>query len=269
MDRRDVLKGAAAAAAGFLLPLGAADAADAAGEAPRARLGVRPAGERGRKHYGWLDARYTFSFASYRDPRWMGFRSLRVINEDRIQPGKGFPTHPHQDMEILTYILSGALEHKDTLGNGGIIRPGAIQQMSAGRGIRHSEFNPVAGGARPPAADLDPAGHARRRAEVRRGADSRAARGRAPSTSSRRRAAATAPSRIHQDANVHAGILGHGTKLTWRNPAGRHVWIQVAGGRLKVNDRELGPGDGAWTSDAGDLAFESLDKAEVLLFDLA
>ena len=265
MDRRDVLKGAAAAAAGFLLPLGSADAAP---EATRARLGVRPGGERGRKDYGWLDARYTFSFASYSDPRWMGFRSLRVINEDRIQPGKGFPTHPHQDMEILTYILSGALEHKDTLGNGGVIRPGAIQQMSAGRGIRHSEFNP----SRAEPVHLlqiwiqpDTRGVEPKYAEARIPSGARADTFHLLASKDGRDDSI----RIHQDANVHAGILGHRTKLTWRNPAGRHVWIQLAGGRLKVNDRELGPGDGAWTSDAGDLAFESLDKAEVLLFDLA
>lgn len=264
MDRRDVLKGAAAAAAGFLLSPESARA-----EADRApRLGVRPSGERGRGRYGWLDARYTFSFASYRDARWTGFRSLRVINEDRIQPGKGFPTHPHQDMEILTYILSGALEHKDTLGNGGIIRAGEIQQMSAGRGIRHSEFNPS------PTAPvhllqiwIEP---------NRRGVKPKYAEAKIPNgaRAGTLHLLASPDGRdgsipIHQDANVHAGILSHGAKVSWRNPQGRHVWIQVAGGRIRVNDRELGPGDGAWTSDAGDLRFVGLQKAEVLLFDLA
>jgi len=264
MDRRDVLKGAAAAAAGFLLPAGEVRAEDT----PVPRLGVRPSSERGRKHYGWLDARYTFSFASYRDPRWMGFRTLRVINEDRIQAGKGFPTHPHKDMEILTYILSGSLEHKDTLGNGGIIRPGDIQQMSAGRGIRHSEFNP----SRTELVHLlqiwiqpDERGVKPKYADAKIPSGARAGTFHLLASKNGRDDSI----RIHQDANVHAGILGHGAKVRWRSPRGRHVWIQVAGGRLKVNDRELGPGDGAWTSDTGDLTFVGLDKAEVLLFDLA
>jgi len=268
MNRRDLLRGAAAAAAaGFLLPVDDA----AASEAQAPRLGVRPSAERGRGSYGWLDARYTFSFASYVDPRWMGFRALRVINEDRIQAGRGFPLHPHQDMEILTYLLSGALKHEDTLGNGGVIRPGEIQQMSAGRGIRHSEVNPSPQETthllqiwiQPDVRGVAP-----------RYAQRRLPRGELSGTlrliASRDGRDDSVP--IHQDANVHAGLLPRGSRLAWRNPAGRHVWIQVARGRLTVNGRDLAAGDGAWTSEPGDLVFEvseAPEGAEVLLFDLS
>ena len=157
---------------------------------------------------------------------------------------------------------------EDTLGNGGIIKPGAIQQMSAGRGIRHSEFNPSRSAPvhllqiwiQPDARGVEP-----KYAEAQIPSGARAGTFHLIASKDGRNDSIP----IHQDANVHAGILRRGTKLAWRNPAGRHVWIQMAAGRLKVNDRELGPGDGAWTSDAGDLTFESLDKAEVLLFDLA
>ncbi len=266
MDRRDVLKSAAAAAAGFLLPTGAlAETAPA----PQVKLNVRPSGARGHANLGWLDTRYTFSFSNYHDRRWMGFRSLRVINEDWIKPGRGFGTHPHDNMEIITYVLEGSLQHKDSLGGGGVIVPGEIQQMSAGTGIRHSEFNPSDeksvhllqiwlkpdrrgvtpkyGQKKFPAAELD--------GTLRLVASKAGAKGSIP---------------IHQDANLYAGKLDPTKPLTWRNPKGRHVWLQVARGKLHAGGRDLVAGDGAWTSEAGDIRLAAKDgRAEILLFDLA
>lgn len=265
MDRRDVLKGAAAAAAaGFLLPLAELDAQ----ETPRVKLGVRRSAERGKANYGWLDTRYTFSFAGYRDPRWMGFRSLRVINEDWIDAKGGFPTHPHDNMEIITYVLEGALEHKDTLGNGGVIKPGEVQQMSAGRGIRHSEFNPskrekvhllqiwIVPDTRgvKPSYDQKDFSEKSRTNTLKLVASKTGAEG---SIS------------IHQDVNLRAGILDPGNAVAWRNPKGRHLWIQVARGSVDANGQLLKAGDGAWTSEAGDLVLRAKEKAELLLFDMA
>jgi redox-sensitive bicupin YhaK (pirin superfamily) len=265
MDRRDVLKGAAAAAAaGFLLP--SVSMAEPAGTS--APLGVRRSHERGHANHGWLDSRFTFSFAGYHDPRWMGFRALRVINEDFIEAGAGFPLHPHQDMEIVTYVLEGALEHKDTLGNGSVIRPGEVQQMSAGRGIQHSEFNPSREG-RTHLLQIwilpDRRGVAPRYAQEVHSVQSR--------TNTLKLVASKAGGPgvipIHQDTNLRAGILEPGTALAWRNPEGRHVWIQVARGSLDVNGQTLAQGDAAWTSRAGDLTLSPRTRAEILLFDLA
>ena len=266
MDRRDVLKTAAAAAAGFLLPA-AAQGEPAA--APQAKLHVRPANARGHANLGWLDTRYTFSFSNYYDRQWMGFRSLRVINEDWIQPGRGFGMHPHDNMEILTYVLEGSLEHKDSLGGGGVIVPGEIQQMSAGKGIRHSEFNP---------SDEKPV-HLLQiwLLPDQRGVDPKYGQKRFPAeelegtlrlVASKTGAKGSIP--IHQDASLHAGRLDPAKPITWRNPKGRHVWLQVARGKLRAGERDLVAGDGAWTSEAGDIRLHAKEeKAEVLLFDLA
>jgi redox-sensitive bicupin YhaK (pirin superfamily) len=266
MDRREVIVGAAAAAtAGFLLPLGEA----AAEGAPRARLGVRRSNERGRFDHGWLDTYHTFSFASYHDPRWMGFRSLRVINEDVVQPGQGFGMHPHKDMEIITYVLRGALEHKDSLGNGGVIVPGEVQRMSAGTGIHHSEFNP----SREQPVHLLQIWLLPDRRGVKPGYGQKTfgiadRPGTLTLVASKGGRQGSIP--IHQDANVHAGVLKAGEPLTWQSPAGRHVWLQVARGSLAANGTALRQGDGAWTSEAGAIELRAgPDAAEIVLFDLS
>jgi redox-sensitive bicupin YhaK (pirin superfamily) len=247
-----------------MLPFSEARAAD--DTAPR--VGVRRSGDRGHVDHGWLDARHTFSFASYQDPKWMGFRSLRVINEDRIAAGKGFPTHPHRDMEIITYILSGSLEHKDSMGNGSIIVPGEVQQMSAGRGIQHSEFNPSS---RDPVHLLQIWIQPDRRGVTPRygqKAFSVADRtGTLKLVASKAGGDGSIP--IHQDANLRAGILEADKPLAWRNPRGRHVWLQVARGRLTIGGQTVGAGDAVWTSDPGDLILTPKERSEVLLFDLA
>lgn len=229
---------------------------------------IRPAGERGRARIGWLDARYSFSFSRYQDPDHMGFRSLRVLNEDRIAAGGGFPMHPHRDMEILTYVLEGALEHRDTLGNGGIIRPGEVQYMCAGTGIRHSEFNPSA----EESTHLlqiwlfpDRAGH-------QPGYDQRtfpAAEGAGllrPVASPDGRDGSIS---IHQDAVVYQSLLRAGETLTYENPAGRYVWLQVARGRLEIHATAVEAGDGVAVSEEGKLVIKAHTEAELLLFDLA
>jgi redox-sensitive bicupin YhaK (pirin superfamily) len=264
ISRRDLLKGAAAAAGGAVIGKGEAAAAP---KAPP-RLVVRRAAERGHANHGWLDTWHSFSFASYHDPRHEGFRALRVINEDWIAPGTGFPTHPHRDMEIVTYVLEGALEHKDSTGNGGVIRPGEVQRMSAGRGIRHSEFNASkrervhllqiwilpehAGG--PPSYDQRVYSEADRRDRLRLVASRD---GRDGSIS------------IRRDANVHAAILSPGRRVAHENRPGRHVWLQVARGALTVGGTPLSAGDGASTSDPGTLDLVAGPAGtEVLLFDL-
>jgi redox-sensitive bicupin YhaK (pirin superfamily) len=228
---------------------------------------VRRAGERGHADHGWLDTWHTFSFASYQDPRHMGFRSLRVINDDRVAAGKGFAMHPHQDMEIVTYVLEGALQHKDTLGNGGVIVPGEVQRMSAGTGIRHSEYNPSGKDPvhflqiwlLPSRTGVRPSYGQKTFPEKERQKGLRLVAspdGRDGSIS------------IHQDANLYASILAPGRPVTWTNRPGRHTWLQVARGSLTVNGVALHAGDGVSTSDPGDLVLATAKDAEVLLFDL-
>ena len=230
-------------------------------------IAVRPAAERGHADHGWLDTRHTFSFASYHDPRHMGFRSLRVINEDRVQPAQGFGTHAHRDMEILTWVLEGALEHKDSMGNGSVIRPGDLQRMSAGTGVTHSEFNPSR---EAPVHFLQiwllprerglPPGYEQKGfpQEARRGLLRLIAAG------DGREGAVT----IHQDADVWTALLQPGESVRHALALGRYAWLHVARGAVTLNGSTLGAGDGAAVSDEAALEITAAAGAEVLLFDL-
>ncbi len=228
---------------------------------------IRKAETRGPADFGWLKSRHSFSFGQYHDPKHMGFRSLRVINEDRVAPGAGFGTHPHKDMEILSYVLDGALEHKDSLGTGSVIRPGDVQRMTAGTGVTHSEFNASKADPvhflqiwiLPEARDLAPGYEQKSFAEDRDG--------RLALVASRdgREGSVT----IHQDANVFASVLAPGETASLSIAAGRGAWVQVARGSLTVNGERLEPGDGAAIEDVRDLAFATEDGAEFLVFDLA
>ncbi len=228
---------------------------------------MRPAGERGHADHGWLDSRHTFSFAGYHDPQHMGFRALRVINEDRVAPGQGFGTHPHRDMEIISYVLDGALEHRDSLGTGSVIRPGDVQRMSAGTGVRHSEFN--ASQSEPvhflqiwlvpsqpgiaPSYEQKTFSNADKQGRLRPVA---APDGRDGSVM------------LHTDAVLHAGRLDRGEAAALTLAQGRHAWVQVARGAVRVNGRELRAGDGAALSDEPEIRVEGVDSGEVLVFDL-
>lgn len=224
---------------------------------------LRPANDRGHGQHGWLDSWHTFSFADYHDPRHVQFSALRVINEDRVAPGAGFPTHPHRDMEIITYVLEGALEHKDSLGTGSVIRPGEVQRMSAGTGIRHSEFNH---------SPSDPVHFLQIWILPDR-------RGVTPGYEQKRitldgqlRLIASPDGRagsltIHQDAHVYAARLNDG-ETTHALASGRRAWVQVARGTLRLNGTSLQAGDGASIEDEPGLRFAADGSAEVLLFDL-
>jgi quercetin 2,3-dioxygenase len=231
-------------------------------------IAVRPAAARGHADHGWLDTRHTFSFASYHDPRHMGFRSLRVINEDRVKAGEGFGTHAHRDMEILTWVLDGALGHKDSMGNGSVIRPGDLQRMSAGTGVTHSEFNPS------PEAGVHflqiwlvprerglPPGYEQKRfpQEERRG------RLRLIAAGDGRDGAVT----IHQDADVWTALLEPGESVRHALVPGRYAWLHVAQGAVSLNGSTLGAGDGAAVSDEAALEITGSAEAEVMLFDMA
>ena len=230
-------------------------------------IAVRPATERGHADHGWLDTRHTFSFASYHDPRHMGFRSLRVINEDRVKPAEGFGTHAHRDMEILTWVLEGALGHKDSMGNGSVIRPGDLQRMSAGTGVTHSEFNPSR---EAPVHFLQiwllprerglPPGYEQKRfpQEARRG------RLRLIAAGDGREGAVT----IHQDADLWTALLQPGESVRHVLVPGRYAWVHVARGAVSLNGSTLGAGDGAAVSDEATLEITGAARAEVLLFDL-
>jgi redox-sensitive bicupin YhaK (pirin superfamily) len=231
-------------------------------------ISIRRAEERGAAKLGWLDSRHTFSFGEYYDPKHMGFGPLRVINEDRVEPGEGFPTHGHRDMEIISYVLEGALEHKDSIGTGSVIRPGDVQRMSAGSGVRHSEFNPSTDepvhflqiwlmpdrdGIAPSYeqktfSDADKSGRLRLIASSDGGDGS---------------------VRIHQDARLYASLLSKGEEVTHALRPERKGWVQVARGAVTVNGTELRAGDGAAIDGEPSvtIAAES-DDVEVLLFDL-
>ncbi len=272
IDRRSLLKAAAVgAAAASAAPLGEAGPNGAAGPAaPPAlpRLTLRRAQDRGHVDHGWLDTWHTFSFASYRDPAHMGFRALRVINDDRIAAGRGFPMHPHDNMEIVTYVMQGALEHKDSLGNGSVIVPGEVQRMSAGTGIYHSEFNP----SRAEGVHLLQIWMLPNRRGVRPGYAQKTVPLADRQGTLRLLAAPDAPAAaisIHSDTSLYATILREGERVVHLNPARRHVWLHVARGALTVNGQALVGGDAISTSDPGTLTLTGgRGGGEALLFDL-
>ncbi len=227
---------------------------------------LRPSNDRGREDHGWLDTRHTFSFADYHDPAQMGFRSLRVINEDVVRPGAGFPTHGHRDMEILSYVIAGALEHRDSTGTHGVIRRGDVQRMSAGTGVRHSEFNASASEPvhflqiwiLPARAGLAPG-------YEQAAIDDDARRDRwflmaAPDGGA---------VKVHQDARVYASLLGGGKRLRHELGTGRGAWLQVVAGELTLGGRKLQAGDGAAVESETGLEIEAVRDSELLLFDLA
>jgi redox-sensitive bicupin YhaK (pirin superfamily) len=229
---------------------------------------LRKASERGHFDHGWLDTYHTFSFADYYDPEHMGFRSLRVMNEDRVEPGQGFGTHGHRDMEIITCVLSGSLEHLDSLGNGSIIRPGELQRMTAGTGVRHSEVNPSPAEPvhlyqiwlLPERVGLKPGYEQRSFAEAEK-------RGRFCLVASPlgRDGSLT----VHQDAEIYLASLEAGAEVTHTLRPGRHAWLQVLRGGVTLNGQSLSAGDGAAVSEESALVVRAVDSTEVMLFDLA
>jgi quercetin 2,3-dioxygenase len=230
---------------------------------------IRKADERGHFDHGWLDTRHTFSFGDYHDARNMGFRALRVINEDRVQPGQGFGTHGHRDMEIVTYVLEGQLAHRDSMGNGSAIAPGDVQYMSAGTGVRHSEYN---------ASETEPVhfyqiwilpdaeGAAPRYSEKRFDEASKAGKLRLVASGS----GADGAIGLRQDVNLYASVLKSGESLPLTLPAGRHLWVQVLRGALAVNGKNLSAGDGLAASGETEFRFTGgAQGSEFLAFDLA
>ena len=228
---------------------------------------VRRSHERGHAEYGWLDSHHTFSFAGYYDPEHMGFRALRVINDDRVMGGQGFGTHPHRDMEILSYVVEGALEHRDSMGNGSVIRPGEVQRMSAGTGVTHSEYNHSATDAvrflqiwiLPEEKGLAPGYEQKFFGDERRG---------------RLRLVASADGadgsvKIHRDVAMYASLLEDGEQVVHELSEGRHAWLQIVEGNVVVDGVELGEGDGASFSNVERAAIESIGSSELILFDLA
>ena len=232
-------------------------------------ISVRHASERGTANFGWLDSRHTFSFGDYHDPEQMGFGALRVINEDRVSPGQGFGTHGHRDMEIISYVLEGALEHKDSIGTGSVIRPGDVQIMSAGTGIRHSEFNH---------SKTEPV-HFLQIWVVpdRQGIAPRYEQKTFPDADKRGRLRLVGSSDgrdgsvvIHQDAKIFAALLNTGDHVTHALPHERKAWLQVVRGTVAMNGLELHTGDGAAVEDEPALTVTAkLDGTEILVFDLA
>ena len=226
---------------------------------------IRPANERGGGNHGWLDTRHTFSFSDYYDPRHMGFRTLRVINEDRVAPGQGFGTHPHRDMEIVTYILSGALQHKDSMGTGSVIRPGEIQRMSAGTGVTHSEFN---------ASKTEPVHLLQiwllpNKKGIEPSYEQKAIPTNGALTVIASPDGGENAVRIQQDARILAARLKKGTSTTHRLRSLRKAWVQVARGTVMVNGRTLHAGDGASLAEEEMVSLVAPDEAaEALVFDL-
>jgi len=274
MSRRQVLS-----AAGALLP-GAA-LAGVVGRADGTASSINPnhpqevpamkilrSNERGYADHGWLRSFHTFSFANYYNPNQMGFRALRVINDDYVEPSEGFPTHPHKDMEIITYVLDGALEHKDSMGNGSIIRPGEVQRMSAGLGVTHSEFN----ASKTEEVHLlqiwiipDKRGYDPGYEQKAFSTDERRGKLRLVASPDGREGSVT----IHQDAHLYAGLFDEGERARYEVPAGRHAWVHVARGSLELNGTTLEAGDAAAISEPGIVELVGKKGGEVLVFDLA
>jgi redox-sensitive bicupin YhaK (pirin superfamily) len=231
-------------------------------------LALRRADERGTGDHGWLHSKHTFSFAGYYDPRHMGFRSLRVINEDRVEPGHGFGAHPHRDMEIISYVVEGALEHADSMGTGSVIRPGDVQRMSAGTGVVHSEYNhskvqPVHFlqiWIEPKERGQQPSYEQKHFAEQDK-------RGRWKLVASEDGRDASV--RVHQDVNLHAALVDGEEQLSFTPAPGRHFWLHVARGELTVSGQRLRAGDAVSGSTEEPLQLSAGADAEVLLFDLA
>jgi redox-sensitive bicupin YhaK (pirin superfamily) len=229
---------------------------------------IRRAGERGHLNFGWLDTHHSFSFGEYYDPEHMGFASLRVINDDMVEPGQGFGMHGHRDMEIITYVLDGALEHKDSMGNGSVIRPGDVQRMSAGKGVMHSEFNPSATERvhllqiwiEPDTAGVSPSYE-----EKHFAAESK--RGRLCLVASKDGSEGSVS--IHQDAKVYAALLDGPARVEHVIAPGRHVYVHVARGSVTANGERLAGGDALKLSGEPRLTLENGAQVEVLLFDLA
>jgi len=235
--------------------------------AAAAMLEVRRSAERGSFDHGWLKTAHTFSFGDYYDPQWVEFGPLRVINDDRVAAGQGFGKHGHRDMEIITYLLAGELEHQDSMGNGSVIRPGDVQRMSAGTGVTHSESNPSATQAvhflqiwiKPEALRLAPGYEqkhftpADKRGRLRLIASPDGAEGSVV---------------VHQQARIYAGLFDGAERAELQLPPGRRAWVQMARGTLRVNDISLAAGDGAHTAAPARLTLHGGADAEVLVFDL-
>lgn len=230
-------------------------------------LTQRLADSRGHAEHGWLDSHHTFSFADYYDPAHMGFRNLRVINEDRVEPGRGFGTHPHRDMEILSYVLEGGLEHRDSMGTGSVIRPGDVQVMSAGTGVSHSEFN---------ASHTEPVHFLQiwllpERRGLKPGYQQRSFG--AADKDGRLRLVASPDGRddsvtIHTDASIYAGVFAAGQRAEHPLASGRHAWVHVARGTVRVNGHDLKAGDALALSNEPTVTVEGTSSGEVLVFDL-
>ena len=231
-------------------------------------IAIRKAEDRGHANHGWLDSHHTFSFADYYDPREMGFGSLRVINEDRVAPGMGFGKHPHRDMEIISYVIDGALEHRDSMGTGSVIRPGDVQRMSAGTAVTHSEYNhsradlvhflqiwiePKAGGI-PPSYEQKHFTVDEKRGRLRLVASPDGAEGSVT---------------VHQDAWLYASVLEDGDTVRHALAAGHHAYVHVVKGSVTVNGVAVGTGDGVKITGESELVFSDANGAEILLFDMA
>ncbi len=230
-------------------------------------LALRKSEERGKANFGWLDSKHSFSFGHYYDPAHMGFGPLRVINEDRVAPGGGFPTHPHSNMEIISYVLEGALEHRDSIGTGSVIRPGDLQRMTAGSGVRHSEFN---ASKTEPVHFLQiwviPEKEGLKPSYEQKSFSTEEKRGRLRLIGSRegREGSVT----IHQDVDLYATVLKAGDSVSHTISEGRGAWVQVARGTAKLNGTELKAGDGVAIRQGGALTLEGTADGEVLLFDM-